>query len=102
MGMVGMHSHTKEQREAVRQLLHDVLVRDLASFNPERFRDWVQNLERRFRKAGLTIGFSISRQRSVTFTVSEVRSKRKIFNFVASTRVPFEEESVVLPIPASS
>ncbi len=93
-----MHSHTKEQREAVRQLLHSVLTRDMATFNPERFRDWVKQLDTRFRKVGLTISYSISSSRTVTFTVKEVRSRRTAFQFAASTRVPFDENEVSLPI----
>ena|SRR5947209_7434723 len=92
--MVGMHSHSKEQREAVRQLLHSVLVRDMNTFNPERFRDWVKDLDRRFRKVGLTVLYDISSSRSVTFTVKEVRSKRTAFHFAASTRLPFDEREL--------
>jgi hypothetical protein len=32
---VGMHSFSKEQREAVRQLLHTVLMRDMGTFGPD-------------------------------------------------------------------
>lgn len=95
-----MHSHSKEQREAVRQLLHAVLVRDMSTFNPERFREWVKDLDRRFRKVGLTIVHSISSSRTVTFTVKEVRSKRTAFHFAASTRVTFDESEGVIAVIA--
>ncbi len=91
-----MHSHTKEQREAVRQLLQTVLTRDMATFNPERFRDWIKNLDTRFRKVGLMIAYSISSSRTVTFTIKEIRSKRTVFHFASSTRVPFDEGEIVV------
>jgi len=33
-----MHSRSKEQREAVRQLIYLVLTPDMATFNPDRFK----------------------------------------------------------------
>lgn len=96
--MTGMHSHTKEQREAVRQLLHTILTRDMSTFNPLRFRDWVKDLDRRFRKVGLTVGFTISASRTITFTVKDVRTRRTAFSFPASTRPPFDEREVAGPI----
>jgi hypothetical protein len=98
MGMIGMHSHTKEQREAVRQLLQTVLTRDMATFNPERFRDWIKQLDTRFRKVGLMLAYAISGSRTVTFTIKEIRSRRTAFHFAASTRVPFDEGEVVVPV----
>ncbi|HEY0369419.1 MAG TPA: hypothetical protein VGC85_07465 [Chthoniobacterales bacterium] len=96
-----MHSHSKEQRDAVRQLLHTVLVRDMSTFNPERFRDWVKDLDRRFRKVSLMISYEISSSRTVTFTVKEVRSKRTTFRFDASTRVPFDHDEASIPVIAA-
>lgn len=96
--MVGMHSHTKEQREAVRQLLQTVLTRDMATFNPERFRDWIKNLDTRFGKVGLTLSHAISSSRTVTFTIKEIRSRRTVFHFASSTRVPFDEGEVMMPM----
>jgi hypothetical protein len=80
-------------------LLHTVLTRDMATFNPERFHDWVKDLDRRFRKVGLTISYSISSSRTVSFAVKEVRSRRTAFQFSASTRVPFDEREIALPTP---
>jgi hypothetical protein len=52
--MMGMHSASKGQREVVRQLVHSVLVRDMSSFNPERFKEWIKAMDTSFRKVGLT------------------------------------------------
>ena len=96
--MPGMHSHSKEQREAVRQLLHAVLTRDMGTFNPERFKDWVKEMDRRFGKAGLSLAFRIGSSRVVHFIIKEIRTRRVAFQFSASTRVQFEERDVVMPI----
>ncbi len=40
-----LHSASKEQREAVRQLLHSVLIQYMGGFNPENFKSWIQNLD---------------------------------------------------------
>ncbi|MEY2481538.1 MAG: hypothetical protein QOK24_66 [Verrucomicrobiota bacterium] len=95
--MILMHSRPKEQREAVRNLMHSVLTRDMGTFNPERFKDWVKDIDARFRKVGLTLGFTI-RTRSVFFTIKEVRSGRTAFKFAASTHVPFEDRDVVMTL----
>jgi hypothetical protein len=92
-----MHSRPKEQREAVRQLVHTVLIRDMATFNPERFKDWIKEIDARFRKVGLTLGFTI-RHRSVHFTIKEMRSGRTAFKFTSSTHVPFEDRDVVMAV----
>jgi hypothetical protein len=88
-----MHSISKEQREAVRQLLHIVILRDMGSFTPERFRDWIKEYDSRFRKVGLTLQFRIH-DRSVHFTIKEIRAKRTVYQFTSSSRVPFEERDV--------
>ncbi len=95
--MILMHSRPKEQREAIRQLVHAVLTRDMATFNPERFKDWIRDTDARFRKTGLTIIFAI-RQRTVSFTIKEIRSKRTAFKFTASTHVPFDDRDVVMTV----
>lgn len=95
--MLGMHSHPKEQREAVRQLLQTVLLRDMATFNPARFKDWVKDIDARFRKVGLTLQFDI-RSRTVHFTIKEIRTKRTAFRFAASTHVQFDDSDVVLSV----
>ena len=95
--MIQMHSRPKEQREAVRQLVHTVLIRDMGTFNPERFKDWIKEIDARFRKVGLTLTFAI-RNRSVHFTIKEMRSGRTAFKFTASTHVPFEDRDVVMTV----
>lgn len=95
--MIMMHSRPKEQREAIRQLVHSVLTRDMATFNPERFKEWIRDTDARFRKTGLTIIFAI-RQRTVNFTIKEIRSRRTAFKFTASTHVPFDDRDVVMTV----
>jgi hypothetical protein len=92
-----MHSLPKEQREAVRNLVQTVLTRDMGTFNPERFKDWIKEIDARFRKVGLTLQFEI-RSRTVHFTIKEIRSARTAFKFTSSTHVPFEERDVVMSV----
>ena len=89
-----MHSYRKEQREAVNDLVRKVLVADMTSFNPERFKDWTKNLDYQFRKTGLTLRFEI-RQGTVYFTVKDVRTGRRAYEFHTSTRVLFDDRDVV-------
>jgi hypothetical protein len=95
--MILMHSRPKEQREAVRNLLHLVLVRDMGTFNPDRFKDWIKDIDTKFRKVGLTLKFDI-RSRTVYFTIKEIRSGRTAFNFSASSRVQFDDRDVVMSV----
>jgi hypothetical protein len=95
--MILMHSRPKEQREAVRNLVQTVLTRDMGTFNPERFKDWIKDIDARFRKVGLTLLFEI-RSRSVHFTIKEIRSGRTAYKFAASTRVPFDDRDVVMSV----
>jgi hypothetical protein len=95
--MIQMHSRPKEQREAIRQLVHSVLTRDMGTFNPERFKEWIKEIDARFRKVGLTLLFHI-RERSVNFTIKEIRSRRTAFKFTASTHVPFDDRDVVMTV----
>ena len=95
--MIQMHSRPKEQREAVRNLVHLVLTRDMGTFNPERFKDWIKDIDARFRKVGLTLAFEI-RSRTVHFTIKEIRSRRTAFKFAASTHVQFEDRDVVMSV----
>src|ERR1043166_3270339 len=95
--MILMHSRPKEQREAVRQLVHSVLTRDMGTFNPERFKDWVKDIDARFRKVGLALLFRIT-DRSVNFTLKEIRSRRTAHKFTASTHVPVEDRDVVMSV----
>ena len=92
-----MHSRPKEQREAIRQLVHSVLTRDMGTFNPERFKEWIKDVDARFRKVGLMLIFTI-RERSVHFTIKEIRSRRTAYKFTASTHVPFEDRDVVMTV----
>jgi hypothetical protein len=96
-GMILMHSRPKEQREAIRQLVHSVLTRDMATFNVERFKEWIKDLDARFRRVGLTVIFNI-RERSVKFTIKEIRSRRTAFKFTASSHVPFDDRDVVMTV----
>ena len=96
-GMILMHSRPKEQREAIRQLVHSVLTREMSTFNPERFKDWIKDLDAKFRKVGLTLLFHI-RDRSVHFTIKEIRSRRTAYKFTASSHVPFEDRDVVMTV----
>jgi hypothetical protein len=95
--MILMHSRPKEQREAIRQLVHSVLTRDMGTFNPERFKEWIKEVDARFRKVGLMLLFRI-RDRSVNFTIKEIRSKRTAFKFTASSHVPFDDRDVVMAV----
>jgi hypothetical protein len=91
----GMHSYTKEQREAVRQLVHTVLMRDMGSFTPDRFKTWIKDMDAKFRKVALTLIFQVH-NRSVQFTVKELRSGRSAFRFTSATRVRFDDREIVM------
>ena len=95
--MLQMHSRPKEQREAIRNLVQLVLTRDMGTFNPDRFKDWIKDVDARFRKVGLTLGFEI-RSRTVHLTIKEIRTGRVAFKFAASTRVPFDDRDVVMSV----
>ena len=92
---MNLHSRSKEQREAVRQLVYLVLTRDMSTFTADRFKYWIKETDAKFRKISLTLKFEI-RDRFVYFRVKEIRNGRIIFQFESSTRVPFEERDVVL------
>ena len=96
-GMIQLHSRPKEQREAIRNLVHMVLTRDMGTFNPERFKDWIREMDARFRKVGLTLQFDI-RMRTVHFTIKEIRTSRVAFKFSASSHVPFDDRDVVMSV----
>lgn len=95
--MIQLHSRPKEQREAIRNLVQLVLTRDMGTFNPDRFKDWIKDTDARFRKVGLTLLFEI-RSRTVHFTIKEVRTSRTAFKFTASTRVQFDDRDVVMSV----
>jgi hypothetical protein len=96
--MQGLHSISKGEREVIRQLVHSVLIRDMGSFNPERFRDWFKGMDTNFRKVGLTMTFKIH-DRNVLFAIKQLRGGsggggRVIYQFTSSTRVKFEDSDV--------
>jgi hypothetical protein len=93
--MTGLHSATKGQREVIRQLVHSVMLRDMGTFNPERFREWIKGMDANFRKMALTLTFKIH-DREVYFAVKEIRSGRTVYHFYSSTRVRFEARDVVM------
>ena len=95
--MQGLHSATKGQREVIRQLVHSVLVRDMSSFSPQRFKEWIKATDTNFRKASLTLKFRIH-DRLVHFEIKEVRSGRTAFRFSASTHVKFDDRDVVMSV----
>lgn len=95
--MILLHSRPKEQREAIRNLVHLVLTRDMGTFNPDRFKDWIKEMDDRFRKVGLTLRFEI-RSRTVYFTIKEIRTSRTAFQFTAASHVPFEERDVIMSV----
>jgi hypothetical protein len=95
--MRSMHSYTKAQREAVSELVRKVIVTEMGNFNPERFRDWTKNLDHQFRKGGLTLRFDV-RQRTVHFSVRELRTGRLAYQFATSTHLSFDDSDVIKPI----
>ena len=90
-----MHSLTKGQREVVNDLVRKLLVCDMGNFTAERFKDWVKNLDNQFRKMGMTLQFEI-RDRTVYFTVKELRTGRRIYHFATSTQVRFDSGEVIM------
>ncbi len=100
--MMGLHTASKGEREVIRQLVHSVLVRDMGNFTPDRFKDWIKQLDTNFRKVGLTLKFKIS-DRTPQFTVKQLRGGpgggRTIYQFASSTHVKFEENEVVMNLP---
>lgn len=95
--MQGLHSATKGEREVIRQLVHSVLIRDMGTFNPERFKEWIKAMDTNFRKVALTLNFRIH-ERTVNFTVKQLRGStggRTIFHFASATRVRFDDSDVV-------
>jgi hypothetical protein len=97
MPMIRLHSATKGQREVVRQLVHSVLIRDMSMFDPDRFKQWIKAMDTSFRKVGLTLTFRIN-DHQVHFTIKEIRSRRTVYQFGASTCVRFDERDVVMSI----
>ena len=93
--MTGLHSLTKGTREAIRQLVHSVVLRDMGTFTPDQFKRWIKATDDRFRKMGLTLTFKIY-EREVQFAVNEIRSRRTAYHFTSSTHVRFEDRDVVM------
>jgi hypothetical protein len=95
--MMGLHSATKGQREVVRQLVHSVLLRDMSTFNPERFKEWIKAMDTNFRKVGLTLTFRIH-DREVQFAIKEIRSGRTMYHFNSATYVRFGDRDVIMTV----
>ncbi len=93
---MSMHSASKEQREAVRQLVQAVIICDLSSMTADRFRNWIQHLDSKFAKVAMKLLFRIEKRR-VTFSIKEIRTRRIVYHFAASTSVSFEESEVIRP-----
>jgi hypothetical protein len=97
MAIMGLHSATKGQREVVRQLVHSVLLRDMSTFNPERFKEWIKAMDTNFRKVGLTLTFRIH-DREVQFAIKEIRSGRTMYHFNSATYVRFGDRDVIMTV----
>src|SRR5690348_3925480 len=100
--MMGLHTVTKGERDVIRQLVHTVLLRDMSSFNPERFKDWIKSMDTNFRKVGLTLKVKIN-DRTPHFTIKQLRGGpgggRTIYQFSSSTNVKFSESDVAPTMP---
>ena len=75
----------------------------MATFNPERFREWIKATDTNFRKVALTLAFRIH-DRSVHFTIKQLRGSsgrggRVIFQFTSETRVRFDDGDVAVVAP---
>ena len=90
-----MHSFTKGQREVVSDLVRKLLLADMGNFTPERFKDFVKNIDNQFRKMALALQFEIH-DRTVHFTVKELRTGRRVHHFTMSTRVRFDASDVIM------
>jgi hypothetical protein len=93
--MLGLHSVSKNEREAVRDLVHNIVVRDMSTFNPETFQAWVKHFDDRFRKVALTMRVELN-NRAVNVVVKELRTGRTLVRFACSTRVRFDDGEVSL------
>jgi hypothetical protein len=93
--VAAIHFLTKGQREVVSDLVRKLLVCEMGNFTPERFKDWVKNADNQFRKMALMLQFEI-RERTVYFTVKELRTGRRIYHFNTSTRVRFDDKDIVM------
>ena len=93
--MAAIHFLTKGQREVVSDLVRKLLVCDMGNFTAERFKDWVKNIDNQFRRMGMALQFEI-RDRTVHFTVKELRSGRRVYHFSTSTRVRFDAGDVIM------
>ena len=82
-------------KRSIRQLVHSVVLRDMGTFTPDQFKQWIKVTDDRFRKMGLTLTFKIY-ERAVQFAVKEIRSRRTTYHFTSSTHVRFEDRDVVM------
>src|SRR2546423_15323377 len=88
--MIQMHSRPKEQREAIRNLVQLVLTRDMGTFTPDRFKDWIRDTDARFGKVGLPLQFEI-RSRTVHFTTRKARRTRIASNLPAPSHAQLDD-----------
>ena len=84
-----MENCSEEQRANIRQLVHEVLSRDMATFNADRFNRWIEEMDACFRKVGLALRFQFH-NRSVLFTIKEISGGSTVFRFVSPSRVRFD------------
>jgi hypothetical protein len=82
------------QREIARQLVHTLLTCDIGSFDPERFKTWIKEMDACFRKAGLTLSFE-PHHRSVRFTIREISGGTLAFRFTLPIRLRFDDKELV-------
>ena len=84
---------TPNQHEAIRRLLHAVLTCDIGRFDIEQFKRWVNEMDARFRKLGLSLGF-VPQNRSVHFTIKETATGKIAFRFTSPARLRFDHKDV--------
>ncbi len=70
-----------------------MIISELGNFSPERFSEWIRQMDGKFRKVSMGLAFQISSRR-VSFTIKELRSGRRVYQFKSSTSVRFEDGDV--------
>jgi hypothetical protein len=69
----------------------------MGTFTAERFKEWVKGIDQNFRKVALKLTFRIQK-RAVHFVIKEIRSRRTVFQFTASSHVRFDDDDVVMSV----
>ena len=54
-----------------------MIISELGNFSPERFSEWIRQMDGKFRKVSMGLAFEISSRR-VSFTIKELRSGRHV------------------------